>query len=932
MNRLTELHDFGQSVWLDSLSRPLMRTGELKRLIAEDGVRGMTSNPAIFEKSFASGSDYDDDISHFVGKGEDVGLIFRHIAVGDIQNAADILRPVYDQTKGADGFISMEVSPYLAMDTDGTIAEAKSLWAEIGRPNLMVKVPGTKPGVPAIRALTEAGLNINITLLFSRDAYAAVAQAYIAGLEARLAKGEDIANVASVASFFISRIDSKADAAIDAKIKEANDGERETLKALLGKIAIANAKLAYQQYKQFFSGARWEKLAAKGARPQRLLWASTGTKNKAYPDTLYIDTLIGPDTVNTMPPETMDAFRDHGTASATIETDLDGAKKTLDDFKAAGFSLDKMTDELVVEGVDLFAKAADKLYGALAVKREKIIGGGLAKLDFTFNDAMQSAVDTEMKARGDAGRKLWAHDKSLWTSADEDKWLGWLDIADRELKDLPRLTDFASWAKDFSDVVLLGMGGSSLGAEVLADVFGKREGWPTMHVLDSTDPERIAAVRGSVDLARTVFIVSSKSGTTLEPNILDAYFHEQAKPGSRFVAVTDPGSALEKKAKDEGFAHTFLGDPAIGGRFSVLSKFGTAPGAAMGVDMARLLKDTQRMETSCAANSPPASNPGVKLGIALGALATKCGRDKITIMPSPALASVGLWLEQLIAESTGKNGKGLIPISGEPLGGPDVYGNDRVFVHLHLSGTEDCAAQWKPLTDAGHPVIRISIEDTYQLGQIFYLFEIAIAIAGAVIGINPFDQPDVEAAKIKARELTDAFEKTGALVKEAPIFAAEDITLYSGGKAGLKGGTSLVEILRAHFDRVVDHDYVAILAYLEQKPAHEAPIQAMRLKLRDSKRAATCAEFGPRFLHSTGQDYKGGPNTGVFLVITVHHEDDLPIPGRSASFGTVQMAQALGDCAVLYERGRRCLHVHLHETEKGLRLLGEALDQALGGA
>jgi transaldolase/glucose-6-phosphate isomerase len=932
MNRLKQLHGFGQSLWLDFLSRSLIRGGDLKKRIESDGVRGMTSNPSIFEKAIAHGEDYDDDIHRYVDKGEDVGAIFRHLAVRDIQEAADVFRPLYEDSKGGDGYISIEVSPYLAMDTAPTIAEARSLWAEIARPNLMVKVPGTKPGTPAIRDLIAAGLNINITLLFSRDAYAAVAEAYIAGLEMRAAKGEDVSSIASVASFFVSRIDTKADAAIEAKLKELKNGDRATLEGLRGKVAVASAKLAYQQYKQFFSGPRWQKLADKGAKPQRLLWASTGTKNKAYPDTLYVDTLIGRDTVNTMPPETMDAFRDHGTPADTIETGIAGAKKVLADLEAAGISLDGITDELVIEGVDLFAQAADKLYAALAAKREKMLNGALARLRIALGEQAQKEVDAALKTHADSARRLWAKDASLWTGADEAKWMGWLDVVGREARDLAVLRDFAKSVSSRSDAVLLGMGGSSLGAEVLAQTFGQRSGWPRLHVLDSTDPGRIGHVRDEVNLKNTLFIVSSKSGTTLEPNILNAYFQDLVKDAGQFIAITDPGSALEKKAKDEGFSHIFHGEPAIGGRFSVLSKFGLVPGAAMGLDVGRLLDEARRMIASCSALAPPAANPGVKLGIVLGTLAAKCGRDKITIVSSRALASAGLWLEQLIAESTGKNGKGLIPVAGEPLAGPKTYGKDRVFVHLHLAGTEDDEPQLRALEEDGHPVIRIDIEDSYQIGQVFYLFETAIALAGAVIGIDPFDQPDVEAAKIKARELTDAFEKTGVLVKEEPIFAAGDVTLYSGGNAALKHGASLAEILRAHFSRIKDGDYFAILAYLEQTPRHEAPIQAMRLKLRDKKRVATCAEFGPRFLHSTGQAYKGGPDTGVFLVLTCHHERDLAIPGRTASFGTVEMAQALGDCAVLYERGRRCLHVHLHETGQGLRLLGEAIDEALGAA
>jgi transaldolase/glucose-6-phosphate isomerase len=938
MNRLKELQHLGQSAWLDNLSRHLIRSGDLAKLIERGDVRGMTSNPSIFEKAISQGNDYDDDIRHFVGQGEDVGQIFRHLSVTDIQEAADALRPVYDQSKGDDGFISIEVSPYIAMQTSPTIAEAKSLWAEIARPNLMVKVPGTSAGVPAIRELTAAGLNINITLLFAREMYGKVAQAYIVGLEDRVAKGQDISKIASVASFFVSRIDTNVDGAIAEKLKDANCASRETLEALQGKVAIANAKLAYQQYKRYFSGPAWEKLAAKGARSQRLLWASTGTKNKAYPDTLYIDSLIGPDTVNTMPPETMDAFRDHGRPAETIETDLDSARQALADLQSAGISFDVITDELVVDGVDLFAHAADKLYGALAEKREKILDGSLARISVTLSESVQITVDDEIKSRAHDGatRMLWAKDKALWTGADEDQWLGWLDIAGRELDDLARLREFAKSAHGLSDVVLLGMGGSSLGADVLAEVFGRRAGWPGLHVLDSTDPEQIASVARKLILATTLFVVSSKSGSTLEPNILKDYFFDLVKShggetGKQFVAITDPGSSLEKTAKSEGFAHIFHGDPAIGGRFSVLSKFGMVPAAAMGLDVERLLKEAQRMAISCRAAVPPAANPGVKLGIVLGTLAAKCGRDKVTIMASRALESVGTWLEQLIAESTGKHGNGLIPITGEPLGAPDVYGDDRVFVHLHLAGTEDDETQLRALAERGHPVIRISVEDSYQLGQIFYLWEIAIALAAAVIDINPFDQPDVEASKIKTRQLSDQYEKSGSLARQEPIFSLNGFSLYADGKnkAALRGSNSLAQILRVHLDRIEAGDYFALLAYLEPTAAHKAQLGTMRLKVRDKKNVATCAEFGPRYLHSTGQAYKGGPNSGVFLAITCDHKSDLPIPGRKASFGTIELAEALGDFAVLGERGRRALRIHLSDANEGLVQLAEAMDEAL---
>ena len=932
MNRLKQLEELGQSIWLDFLSREFLASDEFKRMIAEDGLKGMTSNPSIFEKAFAHGTAYDDDIRRLAEEGCDIGAIFRKLAITDIQHAADAFRPVYDRLNGADGFISLEVSPYIANDTGATLAEAKSLWAEVNRPNLMIKIPATDEGLPAIRDGIGAGLNINITLLFSRDVYQQVAEAYIEGLEMR-PKDEDLSRISSVASFFVSRIDTKVDKAIDEKLKASSDTNLVELK---GRVAVANAKLAYQQYKSIFSGPRWEALAKRGARPQRLLWASTGTKNKAYSDVLYVDSLIGPNTVNTVPQETLEAFRDHGQPKNTLEENVGEAERILATLQRSGISLDAITDELVDEGVQLFADAADKLYGALAEKRAEFLAGKLVSVDFRLGSA-DEAVATEIKARTTSGdsRRLWAKDTSLWTGADESKWLGWLDISEREAADKQTYDSFQRWVKEnsFSDVVLLGMGGSSLGAEVLRQIFGKQNGWPKLHVLDSTDPAQIRAVEDAVEVAKTCFIVSSKSGTTLEPNILMDYFFAKSGSGAerRFIAITDPGSALEKAAKEKGFAHIFHGDPQIGGRYSVLSKFGLIPAAAIGVDVARLCQETQAFVGASDAFVPPPSNPGVKLGIAFGVLATQCKRDKITIVASKGLASIGLWLEQLIAESTGKQGKGLIPIDGELLGDPGVYGSDRVFVHIRLDDTDENTSKLEALAQAGHPIIRVQLNDKYQLGQVFFQFEIAIAMAGAVIGINPFDQPDVEAAKVKARELTDAYEKNGGGAQEQPVFSQNGVAVYAdnANASALRGANTLAQAMKAHLGRVAVGDYFALLAFMEPTDSHRDTLQGIRLSVRDRKQVATCLEFGPRYLHSTGQAYKGGPNSGVFVEITCDHPNDLAIPGRKATFALVEKAQALGDLAVLNERGRRALRVHLKDAAGGLASLREAFEEAL---
>jgi transaldolase / glucose-6-phosphate isomerase len=947
MNPVKELEKHGQAVWLDFLARGFVAKGELKKLIDTDGVKGVTSNPSIFEKAIGSSDEYDGPIGNALKKGDrPVADLFEHLAVEDIQHAADVLRPVYDDLKGHDGFVSLEVSPYLAMDTKGTIAEAEHLWKAVHRKNLMVKVPATPEGLPAIEHLIGEGISINITLLFSQKVYIEVAKAYIAGLEKLVADGGDPSHVASVASFFVSRIDSAVDKQLDEKIARANDPhEKERLAALKGKVAIANAKLAYQEYKELFSGARWEKLAAKGAKPQRLLWASTGTKNKDYSDVLYVEELIGPNTVNTVPPGTLDAFRDHGKLRDSLEENVEEAKHVLAELDKSGVSLDAITEELVKDGVKLFADAADKLYGAVAYKRATVLGTAIGSQKLALSPGLEKAVEkgTEEWRASAKIRKLWHKDKSVWTGDDENKWLGWLEspakanVADYE--------DYARRVKgqNFSDAVVLGMGGSSLGPEVVAKTFPKKSGFPKLHVLDSTDPAQVRAMEKAVDLKRTVFIVSSKSGGTTEPNVMKDYFFAQVskaigadKAGHRFIAVTDPGSSLEKVAAKQGFARTFFGDPTIGGRYSVLSPFGLVPAATAGVDVHSLIHHTLAMVRSCGADVPPQENPGVQLGLAMG-LAGLEGRDKVTIFASKKVEDFGAWAEQLIAESTGKEGKGLVPIEGETLGDVSVYGNDRFFIDLRTEGENDSAhdAKLAALEQAGHPVVRIVMKSIEHIGQEFYRFEMATAVAGSILGINPFNQPDVEAAKVKTRELTAAFEKSGTLPAEHPVISTEAADLYTDKanaadlrEAGADG--TLESWLKAHFSRVDAGDYVALLAYIERDADHIGTLQAARLAVRDAQHVATCAEFGPRFLHSTGQAYKGGPDSGVFLQITADDAEDLPVPGQKASFGVIKAAQARGDFDVLTERGRRALRVHLKgDLKSGLKTLDHAIRQAL---
>ena len=946
-NPLRTLNEFGQSVWLDFVSRELLRTGALTRLIAEDGLRGVTSNPSIFEKAIGHGDDYDEMIAAAQASGDlDPGALFEELAVHDIQEAADALRPVYHQTQGRDGFISLEVSPYLAMKTHETIEEARRLWREVGRENLMVKVPGTKAGLPAIRTLIGEGINVNVTLLFSQQVYAEVAEAYISGLEALARKGGDPHKVASVASFFVSRIDTLVDEALDKRISAITDpAEKTRLERLKGKIAIANAKLAYQLCKKIYDNERWQRLAQQGAQTQRLLWASTGTKNKAYSDVLYVDELIGADTVNTIPPATMDAYRDHGQPRPSLEEDIEGAKAVMAALPGAGISFEAVTAKLVDDGVRLFADAADQLYAAVQKKRRAVLGPKLDAMSCKLPAALDKEVQDTIEdwRREGKVRQLWAGDASLWTETDEAKWLGWLTVVDQQLQAVADLQDFAADVRDagFRDVLLLGMGGSSLGPEVFAVTFGAKPGFPALHVLDSTDPAQIRHFEGLIDPAHTLFIVSSKSGSTLEPNIFKQYFFERAKAAvgaaeapKRFVAITDPGSSLEKTARTEGFRRIFHGLPSIGGRYSVLSNFGMVPAASIGVDPRAFLESAAEMVRSCAPSAPPVENPGVILGAILG-VCQRHGRDKATIIASKGIADFGAWLEQLLAESTGKLGKGIVPFDAEPLGEPAVYGNDRVFAYLRLAADQDAQQERAvaALEAAGHPVVRIVVSDPMQLGQEFFRWEMATAVAGSIIGINPFDQPDVEASKVKTRDLTAAYEKTGSLPGEKPFYDAAGFKLFADPKNEAElapAAASLTAALKAHFARIGAGDYAALLAYIERNPAHIETLQRWRRTIRDRTKAATCLGFGPRFLHSTGQAYKGGPNSGVFLQITCDDPADLPVPGQKYTFGVVKAAQARGDFEVLAERGRRALRVHISgDLDAGLAALGLAIEQAL---
>ncbi len=908
---ISQLTSLGQSLWYDNIQRRLLESGELAAMIQRGDIRGVTSNPTIFHNAISKTNDYDSALVPLALSGWDAQSIFWQLAVEDIRAACDLFAPLYAETFGVDGYVSLEVSPYFANDTAKTLEQAKHLWQTVGRSNLMIKIPATKAGLPAIRQAIAAGINVNVTLIFSIERYREVIEAYLSGLEDCLLSGGDIEYVHSVASFFVSRLDSKIDPKLPAN------------SPLLGKAAIANAKLAYEVFQEAFNTERFGKLQLSKANFQRPLWASTGTKNPAYPDTFYVDNLIGPATVNTVPPQTLDAFREHGNAAMTLSEGVDACRAQVAELEKLGISLKTVTDELEEEGVKSFADAFTALIDSLEARR-KSVADQAGPILATIKDAVAT-----LEAKS-AARRMWEVDQTLWTTdpagqAEIKIRLGWLKLPETSRAAIAEINTFADTvrAEGIQNILLIGMGGSSLGPEVFSLVFtpqvlsgasaqSKHAGGVNFAILDSTDPGQVAATALRFTPETTLYIVASKSGGTAEVMAGFDYFwslSEQkfgAKAGSRFIAVTDPGTSLENLARSRAFRKVFNADPMVGGRYSALTHFGLVPAALMGIDLEKFLDSAEKMMKQCAADVPAARNPGLVLGAAMGGCAL-AGRDKLTVLADQQLTSVGSWLEQLIAESSGKLGKGIVVVDGEPRyeAASAAYGPDRLFAYLRFDGGLDTFAA--ALRAAGHPVLTFELSDPHDLGGEIYRWEVATAMACALLEVNPFDQPDVQIAKDIARGKIAEFRANGKLSagtfvsSEAADFAATLNNFLSGAKPG---------------------DYVAINAYLPRNPQLDAMLQSLRAVVTKKTGLPTTLGFGPRFLHSTGQLHKGGADNGVFLQITADPEADFDIPGQGLTFGTLERGQALGDYEALATRGRRILRIHLPKPEAVEKLPG----------
>lgn len=927
MLKLNQLASLGQSIWYDYIRRQFVTRGELQSLI-EKGLRGVTSNPSIFEKAIAGSSDYDEDIKELLKQNLSVDEIYEKLVITDIQLAATLLLPVYYKTDGLDGFVSLEVSPNLAHNTQGTIEEAKRLYELLNRENIMIKVPATQEGLPAITELIGSGINVNVTLIFNIDNYKQVAEAYVNGLELLVERGGNLSKVSSVASFFISRIDTAVDKELDKK----------NATNLKGKIAIANAKNSYHTFQKIFHTPRWRALEKRGARVQRLLWASTGIKNPLYPDTIYVDALIGRQTVNTVPPQTFKDFMDHGSVVITLDENFDEAVEQLNELQSLGINLDQITNQLQVEGLYAFSKSFRNILRAIEDKIEAIKKD--QQLFKLFPSGYQSAIDNAMmELKTDRiVERIWEKDFTVWSDSPNEikNRLGWLNSPDVSLEMSDEIIEFVETVKrdGYKNALLLGMGGSSLAPEVFSKTFGSKEGFLNLEILDSTHPEKVIEFAQEFNPEETLYIVSTKSGGTVETFSFMKFFYNQTlakvgkeNVGKHFIAITDPNSGLETAAKQLNFRKIFLNDPNIGGRYAALSLFGIVPAALLGIDIKELLNRASIMVcNSEGANCPVhGDNTPAKLGVVMGELANR-GRDKITFITSDQLTYFSNWVEQLIAESTGKIGKGILPVVGEEVLTPDIYSNDRFFVLMRLENDHSNDLKLNDLINFGHPVVEIVLKDSYDLGGEYFRWEMATAIAGWRTRITPFDQPNVESAKILAREMLADYSKEGKLSQPNPNFEINGIKVYSSNSSD--NLSSVINELIGNDEkrfREKGNQYLAIHAYVKPDESIDKILHSLRTELQKKYKSAVTVGYGPRFLHSTGQLHKGDAGKGVFIQLISNAKNDIPIPDEAGSdkstitFGTLIRAQAFGDRKALKNSGRKVISF-LFDSDDGKKV------------
>lgn len=925
MTIIDEIESAGQSLWYDNIERAKLLDGSLAEMIDKKIIKGITSNPSIFQKAISTSKAYDVTLKPMAWAGWGSEQIFWQLAVEDIKLAAQLFLPLYLRSGGADGFVSLEVNPLIAHDTVRTIEEAARLWRRVQMPNLMIKIPATREGIPAIRKSIADGLNINVTLIFSIDRYKEVMDAYLSGLEDRVKRGEPVDRIASVASFFISRIDTSIDKLLQDRVENDVISKRE-YDELAGRAAIANARLAYQQFEEVFGSERFRKLEILGAKPQRPLWASTSTKNPSYRDVIYIEELIAANSVNTVPPATLEVFIDHGIVAVKIREGLDEALNHFHRLEDRGISIKQVSSQLETDGVKAFADAFVSLLEAVEKRR-------LAAAEEAASLRRPIIQKIEELQEENFGQRLHQKDPSLWTEdpqgqAEIKLRMNWLETPFENRDNPPVYSKMGSelLAAGFTHAVLLGMGGSSLAPEVMKNILasGEPQSGLKLSILDSTDPLQVRAITDNSPALQTLYIVASKSGTTGEINALLEHFWKRTKesgnsqPGQQFIAVTDPGTRLEILAKERGFRAVVNADPQVGGRNSALTAFGLVPAAIMGLDLDRIIKNAVNLANLCSVQQPIEANPGLVLGVIIGTAALG-GKDKVTLITEGKWTAFGDWLEQLIAESSGKDGKGILPVTDEAEMGVENYSADRLFIYLDYDNSKEKFVD--SLKIAGHPVIALSIQADEDLAGQFYLWEIAVATACSLLGVNSFDQPDVQDAKLRTLAGLEAYRKTGTLpqASTAVRFASASILgEVSVESTQTRGLNNYIEESISRCSNTTE--YVAINAFLPKNPENEENLRQLRRQIGDRFHVATTLGFGPRYLHSTGQLHKGGPNTGYYLLITSQRQDDLDIPELGVSFGVMQRAQAIGDLQALQAKGRNVLWIDLNKPDARLLL------------
>lgn len=915
VNAPVKLAELGQSIWYDNIQRGLLKSGELAGMIKRGEIRGVTSNPTIFQNAIANSTEYNDAIQALAWAGTAPESIFYTLAIQDIQDAADLLRSLYDESKKIDGYVSLEVSPYLANDTEKTIAEAKLLWQKVNRPNLCIKIPATLAGIPAIKEVIASGINVNVTLIFSIERYRQVMEAYLQGIEERVERNLPVDHIASVASFFVSRVDTKVDALLHKMVDQGQSFSK--IEPLLGKAAVANAALAYSAFEEIFFTPRFERLKAAGAQYQRPLWASTSTKNPAYSDLIYVDNLVAPITVNTVPPQTLAAILDHCEPEVRIKEHQANASEVIEKIENLGISFSKVTSELEQEGVDGFSSSFTSLLKTIETR----IDSYLKELG-QFQKIVQNRL--KVLAEENTLSKMFSKDPTVWTSntaehAEIQNRLGWLDSPITSLSLAAEINAFSSEIrqKGYSDIVLLGMGGSSMAPEVFAligESLNLSKNGLKLTVLDTTDPRVILDAARTINPLKALYIVASKSGSTSEIDAMLTYFWHLTSSltgdscGEHFIAITDPGTILEKLAIDRKFLKIFNGDPSVGGRYSALTPFGLVPAALCGLEIEKVLYGAISARKICLPGDPAMQNLGAGIGAILGE-SYLAGKDKLTILSDPELESFGAWMEQLIAESSGKTGKGIIPVDGEPLISPGYYKQDRVFIYFKSSGVLQEYAD--TLLKSGQIVITREVLDDYALGAELYYWEYATAVACSIIGVNAFDQPDVQDSKIRTQAKLKSFSEIGTLAESTPTWSDEDFAVFPVNYTPSKHNT-VSGFLREFLFLANPSDYIAINAYVPRDEHFSHVLNSFRRQVMQATGSATTLGFGPRFLHSTGQLHKGGPDNCLFIQITMDYaQSDLAIPGKPFTFGILQAAQAQGDLEALENRKRRVLRLHL---------------------